>query len=116
MVTNTSVIEPTCASQCQDHTHASQHSVASPTLPLSLVPASCKVGNMQQKSPSYHTAWDSNEAGRGNHTCQLSRNIRDSHRFTALVPCPARKMLFTLNVPENLVTNYPDLLGYWYCS
>ena len=28
--------------------------------------------------------------------------------FTALVPCPTRKMPFTLNVPENLVTNYPD--------
>ena len=49
-------------------------------------------------------------------TCQLSQNVWDSPRFCALVPCPARKMLFTLNVPENLVTNYPDLLRYWYHS
>jgi len=50
------------------------------------------------------------------HICQLSRNIRDSPGFTTLVPCIAiaRKMLFTLNVLENLVTNYLDLLRYCY--
>jgi len=40
--------------------------------------------------------------------------MQDSPGFTALVSCPATKMLFTLNVPENLVTNYQDLLRYWY--
>ena len=50
------------------------------------------------------------------HTCQLSRNIQDSPEFIALVPCPTHKMLFALNVLDNLVTNYPDLLRYWYCS
>jgi len=48
------------------------------------------------------------------HTCQLSWNVWDSPGFNALVPCPARKMQFILNVPENLVTNYPDLLKYLY--
>ena len=46
-------------------------------------------------------------------TCQLSQNVWDTPGFTALVLCPARMMLFT---PENLVTNYPDLLRYRYCS
>ena len=32
------------------------------------------------------------------HTYQLSQNVRDSPRFTAVVPCPAQKMQFTLNV------------------
>ena len=50
------------------------------------------------------------------HTRQLSRNIRDSPVLTALVPCPARKRLFTLKVPENLATHYPDLLTCWYRS
>ena len=40
MVTSTLLSELTCASQCRGHTHASQHSVASPTPPSSLVPAS----------------------------------------------------------------------------
>ena len=35
------------------------------------------------------------------YTCQLSQNIQDSPEYAAPVLCPERKLLFTLNVPED---------------
>ena len=49
------------------------------------------------------------------HRCQLSRNVRDSPRFTSFIPCPARKLLLTYFVPETGFTRQKSgFCIYWH--